>query len=359
MSPFLVLGLPRSRTYWLSRFLTYGRYSCGHEHGRFLRTLQDARSWLAQDCVGSAETSVGRWWKLARHLRPDLRILVVRRPVDECVDSIMRLDMEGVCTFDRVRVTAEFARIDRALDRVEREDGVISVRFRDLNLEHICAAAFEHCLPYEHDHDHWQALADTNLQASMPSLMRYFFAHKKQLTGLMRDYGRRYRSIVQEHATNGAPRDLDGIVIEAEPFEQFWRDGQRLFAEHIAEVGSRDGVMLRPNVDLARKLEAADASQILVARRDGEMIGYLATIITPSLENDSLTVGVQNTFFVTKSYRGIGPRMQSESISRLRARGVGEVVMRAGVRGCGPKLASLFERMGAEPFGELYSLRLA
>ncbi len=30
MRPFVVFGLPRSRTAWLSRFLTYGDWVCGH-----------------------------------------------------------------------------------------------------------------------------------------------------------------------------------------------------------------------------------------------------------------------------------------------------------------------------------------
>ena len=41
--PFVVLSLPRSRSYWLSRYLSYGGWHCGHEEIRHARTLSDVR----------------------------------------------------------------------------------------------------------------------------------------------------------------------------------------------------------------------------------------------------------------------------------------------------------------------------
>ena len=66
----------------------------------FIRGLDDAQAWLSQDCTGTAETAAAPWWRLVRHYRPDIRTLVVRRPVAEVLDSLLRLDMRGVCRFD-------------------------------------------------------------------------------------------------------------------------------------------------------------------------------------------------------------------------------------------------------------------
>ena len=357
--PFLVLGLPRSRTFWLSRFLSYREFSCGHDQAPYLRSVADVKSWLAQDCVGTAETGVVRWWKLAKHFRPGLRIVVVRRPVEECVESTLKVDMYGVCTFDRDRLVKEFRRMDRALDRIEDEcSDMMSVGFADLKDESTCAAVFEYCLPYNHDYTHWAILAGQNLQASLPTQMRYHFAHRRQIATLGQECLRHYRALIEPPQTNREPIDHEAVAYQTESFDDFWRDGQALIAEHAKEVGPRNGATLRPNLKLARRLDEIGAAQILTARYDGEMVGYLATIIAPSLEDETLISAMQNTFFVTKRFRGIGPRMLEEVVAQLRGRGVGELVMRAGVRGSGPKLASLARRLGAEEYGQLFVLPL-
>ena len=150
----------------------------------------------------------------------------------------------------------------------------------------------------------------------------------------------------------------DGVTLHEETFASFWRDGQALFAEHAAEVGPREGVSLNPNLDVIRGLERASALQIITARSNGRMFGYLATIVSPSLEDSSIKVGTQTVFFVSKDFRGLGPRLQRASLDCLTAKGVVEVIMRAGVRGRGPKTAALYRRLGAQPFGELFNLTL-
>lgn len=150
--------------------------------------------------------------------------------------------------------------------------------------------------------------------------------------------------------------DLDSVVIAEERFAQFWADSALLRAEHEAEVGPRDGVTLDPNVDLMARLEEIGMLLIMTVRSNGRMFGYLGTIIGPSLESTSLLVGTQTGFFVSRDFRGVGPRLQRASIEALRARGVGEVQLRAGVRGSGPKLGALYRRLGAVEYGELFSL---
>ena len=359
MKPFIIYALPRSRTFWLAKFLTYGDYECSHEQTRHLRGMDDVRSWLAQDYVGSAETAASRWWRLVQHLRPDIRTVVVRRPVEESVESLMRVDMRGVCSFNREVLTRELARMDRCLDRIEQAvPGVMSVRFSDLADEQVCAGVFEHCLPYGHDHEWWAAHDEINMQASMPALMRYFFTHHKQIIKAATSCRRQLRGLVDRKPTNGPPRSLDSVTIQQETFETIWSDGQALFAEHAAEVGGRDGVILNPNVALMENLERKGAVQIITARADGRLVGYLATLISPSLEDANLLTATQTVFFVTRDFRGIGPRLQRISLDRLRDRGVDEVILRAGVRGSGPKLRALYQRLGAEDYGELYTLML-
>jgi hypothetical protein len=51
-------------------------------------------------------------------------------------------------------------------------------------------------------------------------------------------------------------------------------------------------------------------------------------------------------------------KLQRASLAALRERGVDEVVMRAGHRGSGPRLGTIYRRLGAEEFGNLYRLEL-
>ncbi|MGH6716156.1 MAG: hypothetical protein ACREDC_08225, partial [Bradyrhizobium sp.] len=142
MTPFVIYALPRSRTFWLSQFLTIGGYHCHHEQARHLHDVDDMRTWLAQDWTGTAETVGAHGWRIAESLRPDLRVLVVRRPVEHVLASLLRA---GVPPNDELRRRVRI--LDRRLGQIEREGrNVLSVEFVDLERRDTCAAVFEHCI---------------------------------------------------------------------------------------------------------------------------------------------------------------------------------------------------------------------
>src|SRR5690348_11556095 len=115
MSSFIVYALPRSRTAWLSRFLTYGEWACGHDEARHLRSVEDIKSWFAQPNTGTAETAAAPFWRTVQHISPDTKVVVVRRPVEDVLESLMRL-----APFDRVQLEAHLRRLDRKLDQIEK-----------------------------------------------------------------------------------------------------------------------------------------------------------------------------------------------------------------------------------------------
>ena len=356
--PFIVFSLPRSRSYWLSKFLSRGEYQCAHDQMRFMRGMDDVRSWLAQDFTGAAEPSAALWWRTVRLIRPDIRVLVVRRPVQEVVESLMQLDMRGICNFDQARLTRMLQRLDRALDRIEdRWLHSRSVRYEDLATEAACARVFEHCLPYKHEPKWWAAMSPINLQCDMRATMRYMLGHRSQIDRTIAVCARETRALLVSKSVYDRA-DLADVTFQAEPFAAFWRDGQALFAQHAAEAGPREGVMLNLNVPLAEAMERNGGVQIVTARVDGRMVGYLVTLIGPSFEDASLICATQYPIFVEKAYRGIGWRLQKASIDMLAERGVGEAVLRAGVRGSGPRLDAFYKRLGASEYGRLYSLML-
>lgn len=355
-SPFVIFSLPRSRSYWLSQYLSHRDWSCGHDQARYVRGLDDVRCWLSQEMTGTVETAVSPYWRLMLSIRPDIRVVTIRRPVDEVVQSAMAVGDIS----DPIAATATMQRLDHKLDQIEaRIPGVLSVRYGDLADESTCAELFEHCLPYDHDSEWWWALKNTNLQINLPALARYEAAHSEQL--------RVAKSICDQESRSLLWRDrkvseLDGMTFQEETLCAVLRDGRHLLEQHCADIGEATDSYLGKNLPLMERLEEGGALQIMTARANGRMFGYLQTVIGPSLEttDPDYHVGTQTTFYCSHDARGIGLRLQRASIAALKARGgKWEIQPRAGIRGSGPKMGILYRRLGAESFGELFRLKVA
>ena len=349
---FLILGLPRSRTFWLSKFLSYREYECGHEEARYLRSVEDAQTWLTQEYRGSAETAVAPFWRLMHKVNPNLRVVVVRRPVREVVKSTLALDMTGIGEFDVSTLTERMEKLDAKLSQIERRLPVLSVRFGDLDKEEVIKKVFEHCLPYDFDKSWWGSLSGINLQCNMRALTRYSVAYKNSIERLARTAA--HLSRAQMMAMR--PKVYNGVTIQQDTFDAWERDGVSLFEAHCAEIGESPDNWKNKNIPLMRKLYDAGFMQITTARCNGRMFGYLAAFIHPSLESASLISGLHTTFYVSKDTPGLGLKLQRASVAALRERGAGEIVLHEGVRGSGPRMGSLYRRLGAKEFGHLYRL---
>lgn len=349
--PFVVFGLPRSRTFWLSRFLSYNGWECGHEQARYLRSPDDIKAWLSIQTQGTAETAAAPFWRTLRAIAPQARVVVVRRPPDEVIASMGRLGI----AFDPASLATVVRSLDAKLDQIAaRWPGALSVRFADLAEEATCAQVFEHCLPFRHDPAWWATVAPLNLQINMPALVRYAAAYAPQLAKVA-------AQLKQQTVASmaGGRRDIEGVTFQQEPFETFYRDATACFEEHLVQTGQAPDDHTRKNLPLLRALDGIGVLQIITARsRNGLMHGYLMSIVSPSLDSPDTIEGTHTIFFASPDVRGLGMKLQQAALDALRARGVNEVVMRAGVRGSGPRLGTLYRRLGAEEFGQIYRLKL-
>lgn len=348
--PFLVLGLPRSRTAWLSRFLTYGDWVCGHEQIRHLRSLGDVRAWYSQPCIGSAETEAARWWRLLDKYAPNARIVVVRRPVDAVIDSLSRLGMGADAIAPAMRS------LDAKLDQVQaRMRNVLSVPFDDLRCEDACAAIFEHCLPYHHDSAHWGALAPVNIQIDMRALSRYVEAYLPALSRLAATA----RQTILTDMSARRPARMDNMEIQAESFDSWVRDAEALFDSHLVSVGEAPGDWRDKNLSLMRTMHDAGLMHITTARSNGRMFGYLATFITPSLTAEGKMCATNTAFFASPDAPGLGLKLQRASLAEMKKMGVDHVFWEASLRGDGPRIGALYKRLGAAEHGRTYRMQLA
>ena len=347
--PFFILGLPRSRTFWLSKFLTYREWTCGHEELRHIRTMEDAKSWLSQPFTGSAETALAPFWRL---LPKDARLVIVRRPVAEVKDSLLRLSLGDGGAFDPIALDGLLKRADAKLDQIEArwQGPIIEVRFDGLNSETACKAIFEHCLPYDFDRAWWNAFSPVNLQCDMQEIMRHSRAFAPQMSRFAKIARQKMLSDLATHER----QPLGGMTFASERFEPFYRDAQTLFADHLASVGEAPDAFADKNLPMLRALDSVGVLHILTARANGRMFGYLMSEISPSRECEVRKTAVHTTFYASPDAPGLGMRLEREACRVLKNKGVYDVFGRAGDRGDGPRLGAMFRRAGFDRDGELY-----
>jgi hypothetical protein len=347
MTPFVIFSLPRSRSRWLSCFLTYGDWQCGHDEIRHCRSLNDVKSWLKQPNTGTVETGAAPFWRLLLHYQPDVRVVTIRRPVPAVLRS---LAATGV-PFDDT-LAPLIRRLDRKLDQIEqRVPGVRSFTFDELRSETNCAALFEHCLPYRCDPAWWQTFSQLNVQINLGHMVRYFAAHRAQLDKVARQAKHRILSLLCR------PPEIEGVTFQQETMASY-DEAVPLFKEHAVITDRSPDMYLSVNTPLLRTLDELGALQIISARSNGRLFGYLVTVIGPSLEFAGKLTACHSTFFASPHIKRLGMKLQHVAVETLREKGVSDLMMRAGVVGDGPRLGTLYRRMGAEDFGQMYRLDL-
>lgn len=350
--PFVVFGLPRSRTYWASRYLSYGGWQVTHDELLHLRSIDDIKAWLAMPGAGTVETSAAPFWRTLRELRPDARIAVIRRDPEACIESLVRI-VPGI---DIAATRKTVRHLDAKLDQIEhRVRDICRVTFDELNTEEACARLFTHCLPFPHDHTWWEAYAGLNLQCNLPALYRYYCAHAPQLAKLTAQI---------KHRTIAAMRPKEtieqGIVLGIEPYsDQLYREAIPLFKEHLLLMDQSPEDHDKRNLGLYQTLHQVGALQCVTARVNGRLFGYLVSIVSPSLDLVDRTEALHTIFFASPQVKGLGMQMQRFAIDALRRRGVNDLFMRTGNRtASSPRLGTIYRRMGAHAMGEVYRLEL-
>ncbi len=184
--PFIIYALPRSRTKWLSEFLSYKGWTCHHEAAIAMRSIEDVVRLFGAANTGAVETAAAHGAAILRHHLPGLKEVVVRRRLDDAVDAMLAVDVSGVATYDREALRAMLTRTARELDRISARHGVLTVEFDDLDREDVCRAIFEHCLPFAMAHGWWARLRDQNIQVDVRSVLTYFHRHREEIDGFKR-----------------------------------------------------------------------------------------------------------------------------------------------------------------------------
>lgn len=179
--PFIIYALPRSRTAWLSTFLTYRDWRCYHEQAIYMRSMEDVRALFSVPNRGCAETAAIQGRPLIRHAIPGIREVVVLRPVDEVIDSLLKLDLGAGLVYDQKLLRRNMEYGDRELRKAAKEQGVLTIEYDLLKHDWACAAIFEHCLGLPFDRAWWDSLKDQNIQCNTPEIVQYSYKHRPDI----------------------------------------------------------------------------------------------------------------------------------------------------------------------------------
>jgi hypothetical protein len=135
-------------------------------------------------------------------------------------------------------------------------------------------------------------------------------------------------------------------TFEEEPWAKFWPDGQDLFPLHWKELAlNQDKIKMDVDAPRYEQMEQLGMLNILTARKEGKLTGYIMSFIMPHFHYKSAGNMCLIDMFWTKpeARHGTGVRLFIEWEKRMKARGVINLITSCKVHQDHQKL---FERLG-------------
>jgi hypothetical protein len=167
--PFIIYCLPRSRSAWLTHFLNYPMarplQRVAHDVAPLCRSVENfIKAYKEEGMWGSVELGGIIGWQVIRKEMPNLKTVVVKRPLQEVYNSIVALGLQPDLT-----ALAEHGEL---LDVVGSQPGVYTISSESLDSPMMCKWLFEYCLELEFDFEWWAHLAPLNIQVDVDGVMK-------------------------------------------------------------------------------------------------------------------------------------------------------------------------------------------
>lgn len=148
---FVVAALPRSRTAWLARFLSYGNESmCLHDVSQE-RGWEERLDHLTHNHVGISDTSIASTWE---RIPQSAKVVTIRRDPMQVSKSLLRNDWPVPNRLIQC--------CDEGLNQIEKHRDTLSVAFEDIDAR--LGEIWEHCLGIPYDPVHTEEMRRVNIQ---------------------------------------------------------------------------------------------------------------------------------------------------------------------------------------------------
>lgn len=145
------------------------------------------------------------------------------------------------------------------------------------------------------------------------------------------------------------------LTYQLEDWATYVRDCQALWWEHWEEIAvQKDRMPMRPDEEAYRALEAAGRLQIVTAREQGVMVGYIVSVVRPHMHYADVLTGYEDAYFLSKSHRKgmAGVKLIREAIRHMRAVGVQKCFF---MTKAALDMGRIFERLGFTKTDIVYS----
>lgn len=153
--------------------------------------MNDIRQLFSLQNIGILETAAIPARPLIKYICPDIKEVIIIRPLDEVIESYLATDTSGLVTWDIDKLHRILSREYRELLRLSEK--VLTIEYKDLMNKESCKKIFEYCLPYDFDDAWWEMGKDQNVQIDMKTFFQYYIenreaieAFKKQLKSDLR-----------------------------------------------------------------------------------------------------------------------------------------------------------------------------
>ena len=332
---FMVCGLPRSRTAWITKLLCYQGRVVTHDLAACVDTVDQFLIGLSPGCSGTVETGAAIGWKLVASAWPDTKFVVVRRDPDEVQASLAKFGLH--LTPD------DLAERMAAMDEIAARPGTMVVRYENLSEPSHCAMLMHFCLGV-FDLEHCQAMCAEHVEVDMPARIAHLAARGDKALAL--------RAELADRLANPRPFEWVGF----QPWDAVAGEIVALAERHYAEAEDTSRVF-RPDVGLFSQMSAVLMLFVVCARVDGELVGYC--IWTREIDTEAVggMIFVQGAWYA-KPDHPIGRRLFMWPFDQFRAAGVTKLRLHHTLRGRGAKLGGFFQRIGAEEDKREYLLDL-
>lgn len=157
-APFFVLSLPRSRSKWVSEFLSFAGKRCGHDLAVECGSVKEFELAVGQ-FDGTAETGAVLGWRMLRERWPAAKLVTIHRSAREVAGSFLRAGWDVDL--------AELAMREQLLLACAQSGGVLSLTFEQLGNFDACEALFGHCLDLGLEWDYWAEMNARNIQIDL------------------------------------------------------------------------------------------------------------------------------------------------------------------------------------------------
>lgn len=173
INAFFIVGLPRTRTSWMSNFLTYKTSFCFHEAIRLCYKIEDMIALFEsvdEPNVGDADCRIIEFQKDFRKMFPNAKWIYIKRDIKDVIYSLeKRFEFE-----ESYRDTDFCKKLQEKYNVFEKEYSPLTFQYDELDNVDVCEAIWNYCIPdSSFNYRRWLQLDVLKIDPVEKKMMKY------------------------------------------------------------------------------------------------------------------------------------------------------------------------------------------